>query len=875
MFRFKLFLILIILLPFALNAQVIFEHSDTSRFVFKYVPYERSLNNKALNQLALAHLKVPEKTSFNYTLRHRYTVSYRQNDSLYILLDVKPLEITGDINLRDYNLEKLLVPSAYNVRISVDNPRRGEILNYQRVVVMDEGMTEVGAFPDSLWNEATQVKVNILGLSFTEDDYRKMELELMSIRNYYASSLLADTLLRKIQKARKKSNSLEDAVKTYIIATKGIYLIEESMNATSEVVPGADPLRLAQKIPIVKYNLSEYTEFINKSEIELLKGNMYEEFASAYINSLREAILLSRKVDYYSSPFFYKLFANSINAWQLQSAYSLFANELKSRGIKNFDVSKLTHAILREYINESANLIKSNRYVEAVDLLSGALKFMNLTPYDHLTDNIENALTEARKGLVSSYTEIMQKALDKNLVSLAEKYLEEIENYTTRYNMTNSTNGPFKDIYVRMAESYIKLGHNSISAGRFNDALSEFEKAIDLLNGYQDFLKEKAEGGLLIAVRSIYHRMINMTEAAISAGDYPKAAGALEDAIHFASSYPAFYPDKSYQFELETRIAHLKYNSLLQNCAKNAKLHVSDDVLINLTEAVELLNKYHFSNHELLDTLTIRLGIPYLNEEYTRARQAYWASQPDSALRIANEALAMASRLDLNNMQIVKEQHEKILALAGETWCNEARGKYNSLLTEVRDLFKKNKIESAISKSNEAKDLAFKKAGCGLTTSEVNRLLNEFKHQIRWNGLVAEAFELLQEKKFVEATSLIQQAESIYSYYNLDTTGLPNVGYFDLAMKSDDIELIKFAISNLISHDHPEQAFILLDKLRTSGYPEALSTTLQESLGRNLAIKDKNETPDLNIRVMLKNYTKGNEWFTRFESVYKYYAAGK
>lgn len=873
MFRIKIFLLLLISIPAVSAAQVIFEYSDTSNYVFTFVPFERNINNKVLNQLALAHLKVPDKTSFNYQLRHRVSVSYRQSDSLFILLDVKPLTIKGDIQLKDFNLEKLLVPSAYNVRISINNPQSGEILNDERVVVMEEGMTAVGTFPDSLWNDGTDVKVDIRGISFTEKDYHKMELELTSIRDYYASSLLADTLLRKIQKARKNSNTLEEVIKTYITAVKALYLIEESMKVSSEVVPGRDPLKIAQKLPLLKYNLIEYTEYINQNGKPLLKGNVYAEFADAFIKSLREAGLLSKTVDYYSSPFFYKLFANSITSRQLFSSYTLFEKELNARGIDNFNISRLTHEILKGYLKESAGLIKANRYVEAVDLLSGAVKFKNLSPYDHLSGSIEDALTEARKGLVTSYTEIMIKALDKNLLSLAEKYLAEVENYTAKYKMTNSETGPFKEIYLRMADSYIHLGNNSIAKGNYFDALTEFTKSVDLLNGYRNILKERAEEGLTIAVRSIYQSKITGAEANIASGDYIKAEGSLEDARHFASSYQFFYPDETYQFELETKIAFVKYNDLVSKCAINSQKPPNKEVLNDLTEAVDLLNKYQFANRALLDTLTLRIGLKYLNEQFSKARLKYWASQPDSAIIIANEALELAARLDLHYLPIVKEQYEKVHSLAGESWCNEAKGRFNSLLYNARVLFNENKINHAIAKANEAKELAFKKATCGLTTAEVNKLLAGYKQQIRWNDLITEAFELLKDKKFVEATSLIQQAESIYSYYRLDTTGLLNVGYFDLAMKSDDISLITFAISNLISKNQLDHALQLLDKLRLLGYSIAESDNLQETLARNLAKRDIKETPDLNVKVMLKTYTKGNSWFTRFESVYKYYTS--
>ncbi|HLN53924.1 MAG TPA: hypothetical protein VK212_09480 [Lentimicrobium sp.] len=865
-------LFLLLAIPCLLKSQVIFEYSDTSNFIFTYIPYERTINNKVLNQLALAHLKIPEKTSFNYKLRHRISVSYRQSDSLYILLDVKPLSITGDTQLKDFNLEKLLVPSAYDVSIEVSNSHSGMILNNRRTVVMEQGMTAVATFPDSLWIDGTDVRVNINGISFTTDDYNRMETELRAIRDYYASAMLADTLLRKIQKARRSICTIENATNTYITSFKGIYLIEEAINVSTDLVPGKDPMNVAQKIPLLKYHLKEYIEFVNQSGNPVLTGNVYQKFASAYIKSIEEAGALSRSVDYYSSPFIYKLYANSITSWQVNSACLLLMETIVNRGMSGYNISKLKHEILKGYLNESSNLIRANRYVEAVDLLTGATKINNLPFNDPSSDGVDNALAEARKGLISSYTAIMQKALDKGLISLAEKYLAEVADYTTRFKMTNSEKGPFKEIYLRMADSYIFLGINSISEMNYDNALNEFTKAVDLLNGYQSNLKNKAEEGLLMAVRSIYELKISQTEREIIAGEYNKASVSLANAIQFAAKYPSFFPDRIYQYELEKKIAHIKYINLINSTLKIDQQGINHEAISNLCNAVDLLKKYQFPDRTILDTLTLKIGLRYLNDQFSKARLHFWANRPDSALNTANEAFAMSIRLDLNYLPTVKEQYEKVAELAGETWCNEVKGEYNSMLNKLRSLFMENKISQAVLLANETKELAFSKASCGLTTSEVNKVLAKYKQQIRWNEITGKAFDLIEQKKFIEATKLIQQAESIYEYYRLDTTDLVNIGFFELAMKSDDISLITFAINHLINKGELDQAILLLDNLRLAGVTEKQTGNLQEMLGRKLAQRDIIDTPRLNVKLMIKTYTKENDWYRRFENVYKYYA---
>lgn len=860
-----------LLIQVVTQAQIIYEHSDTSRFKFNYAPFEKSTNNKVLNQLALAHLKIPEKTSFEYLFRYRISISYSHNDSLFALLDVKSLEVNGDKIVRDFDIQRLLEPSLFNISLLIRDSNADSIVYIFRDVIMDGGIATVASFPDSLWREGLEVKLDIHNIDFTESDYRQLELELTAIRDYYASASLSDTLLKRVQKARRSSISLAEVVKTYISGIKGLYLLEQSADMPSQIVPGADPLKISNRINILNYNVKEYTTHITTSQKTLMVGNVYKSFADAYIESLRESNKLSQRVDYYSSPFFYRLYANSITSSQLLSAARLFNKELKRRKAGRFDIKVLTHYMLTGYIKESKRLINEDRYLEAVDLLTSAVKLKNLSPYDQLSQEIESELAEARKGLVFSYTQIIQKSLDKNLLSLAEKYLIEVENYIVKYNMSNSETSPFRELYIRMAGIYLQVGQNSLNKPDYNAALNDFTKSLELLNGYESVIRTRAIDGQLIAVRSIYNNDILFVEKYIAEGRFTVAEAKLQSTVDFANLYNQFYTDKTYQYDLRSQIAGLKFNNLI-NKTNSAKTEVVNEETISLlVDAIELANLYHLANKAMADSLSYKIGIPYLMDILNKGKLKYYASEPDSALYIANKALLLATRLELNNDSGVLGKYNELVEMSKETFCTKSKGEYLSKINQAEELFKQNRLDLAIEKANEAREYAYLKASCGLNTIPVNALTEKYKHQIRWNNLISEAFNLLEQNKFTESADLIQQAESIYTYYKLDAVGLANLGYYDLAMKSNNSQMIKHAITYMLNHSKIDNAMSLLERLRQVGCPAIESENAQESVARTIAIRDKSEIPDLNVDLMLRTYTKENDWYAKFKNVYSYY----
>jgi hypothetical protein len=853
-----------------LSAQAIYELTDTASYTFRYIPYQRTVNNKVLNQLALAHLKIPEKASITYTFRYRVSINYSQNDSLFVLFDVRTLKVEGDNNIRDFNIQQLLQPSVYDVSFSVESAESGIILDRRVHVELDNGIAALASFPDSLWGEGISVNLQFNEIRFSDHDFRKLELELSAIRDYYASSSLADTLLGRIQKARKNTASLNHAANIYITGLKGLYLLDQSFNISSEIVPGHDPLKIAARTKILKYNFKEYVDFTRQSGRGLLRGNPYLTLGNAYIGSAIDANKLSQKVDYYNSPFYYKLFSNSVTASQFAEAGRLLRAEANKRKLEEPDFRLLTRNILRGYITQSEQLLKESRYLEAVDFLSGARKFRDLTPYGQLSSEIDNRLALARNGLILSYTDIIQKSLDKNLYSLAENYLAEVERFIGRYNLENDASGPFRELYIRMSQIHVKFGSNALDKLDYNLALAEFSKALEFLNGYETSIRSNAENGQLIAVRALHNQQLEKVNQYLEANDQEMAEAELITATQFAEAYPGYYPDQSVSENLRYRIAYMQYNSLMASLPVN-ELTTNVNHIKKLIEAKDLIYKYHLPEYERLDTVILNIGMPWLNNQFSRGRLKYWASETDSALFYAGNAYNYATRLGLERQPSIDDQYNKLIALAGETFCNKVKGEFNSLMNQAEQLFRENKFNDGIAVTGKARELVYSKATCGLVTLPINKLLDKYEHSLKWNKLVNEAFVLLNEKSYRESADLIQQAESVYSFYHLDTIGIARIGYYELALKSDDRDLLRHATGFLISRSEPDKAMALLDRLRQTGCSASEAGDLQESVARNLGIRDIAETPDLNIKVMLESYTKADKWYLKFENVYRYY----
>lgn len=853
------------------KAKIIYSNLNHQSWIFSYKPNQRNNNNRILNQLALAHLKVPEKTSFTYNFIYEVEVKFQNNDSLQVDLTLFPESVSGDRNIKHFNIEKILKPSIYNVHLSIVNARNETIIDKKITFQTSKNGNNLISFPDSLWKDVSRVNLSINDINFSDEDFKNIELELLAIRDYYAAVALGDSLIKKIRMARTNTTNLDEVIKIYASSTKGLYLLNQSLSSPSKIVPGDDPLELRKKIGICKYTFKEYLAYLETNKNIDITGNVYTKIAKSYIQSLKDANRMSQLVDYYSSTFFYKLYSNAITSSQLNETVKWLSNQALSRNIRSYDIMRLSTTINREYLKESERLLLGERYVEAVDLLTGAKKFSALNPFEDNSIKIDVQLKKARAGLVISYTNIIQKALDKQLLTLAEKYLTEVEDYTEKYELGNSETSTFGPIYEKMAEIHSQIGFKQLEKKNYRSALDEFHRAKELASELTKGIKIKIEEGISLSVRGIYNEIVAKAIQSLDKGNYETAAIAIQRAESFASDYSFFYPDISRIDSIKNGIATMKYKILIKEIGTSEYNNLSSTSVSRLIDLASLCQQHYFKETDEFDSLVVKLGLPHVNYLFSLGKINYENNKPDSALYFANEAYNVATLFQINNSRYIKEKHAEIVKLASEIYCKEANIDYNTLMQKAKYAFSDGKFNDALILIKQARELVYAKSPCGLSTTPLNKLLNDFQNHIQWDEMIRKSYNYIAKGEFENAANLMQQAEAIYTFYHLDSSNLKNITYYNLAFISENEAMVKHAISYLMIRGKLDNSFELLDKLRQMGISPEETKDIQESLARNLSIRDKKNNPDLNIKNVLNSYTKGDKWYRVFDRVYLFY----
>jgi len=846
----------------------------SSKIEFASIARNDKFTHQVIKQLALAHLKVPEKTSFIFHYNYGVSLGFGKFGKMAVSVSLMPEICTGDVMVRGFDVQSLLVPSSCDLRILVNNAVEGEIYRSEVQNVSLSGLLAgdvYAEFPDSLWKQGNTIIAGFSNFRFDETGYLKLEQELTAIRDYDAAADLADTLENLVRKARVKKHNIKDAFSLFSTCTKGRAMLLQSVRANTRIVPGNDPRNLAGIIPVVVFQIDDLNSYLmNQGLVQGLTGNIYTGVRDGYLQSLKTGLQLSQHSGYYSSPFYYRLFAGSFHAGYLWHALKQINGFAKTNNL-SLNQRLLSDAFVEAYLIEGKVLAAEGRYAEAVDLLSSGLQFAGVNPFIGDKNKLKIMLADVRRGLTGSYVRIVRKALDNNLPALADKYLNEAMLFLSK-DAENADTLVFSELFAILSGKNLVAGERLLASGDYDLALAEFERAESIsIRFHIESVRLQAAQGVTSAVSGIYSLKLRELHSAINQNLPDLADKHLEAVGQLATDYTAFKPDWFALDSLNRQIGLLRFSQSLDRAGKYSHEYKSDSAVSEMLTSATLIRKYNLPQSNLFDTLVSTVIFPRIRSLISEGRLKLWAGEPEPALNLAGEAQTMIQTFNLQHKRALATDYKDLLEIAEASVCSKVKGQLASLLNQIDDSYAANQFDLAEDKVFIARELIFSKAACGLSTTGLNEIRQKYEPRIQWHMLMKQADEKINAGEFLPGIESLQQAGAVFSYFRLDTLGLANTGLYEMAMKSYNLPLISYATGYYIARRGFDRAFELVKRMHALDVPVEQVTDFQESLGRALALRDLAEIDSPDIKKLLKAYTGGDKWYKRFAEVYRFH----
>lgn len=858
-------------------AQEVYSTDREGMWEFTYNPSSSAsrASNQIINQLALAHKKVTEKTSFIFHYTYKLSLNYGSDGQLDATMTLSPGISTGDVTMNGFDLSGILVPGTCDFSMGLYNAYDELIINkVHKGMPLEQldGNSVLADFPDSLWSKGNRLQTTFSSFDFTGQNYKLAVTELNGIMDYKAASSLADTLENRIRKARVKQLTPGAAFGEVVFSNKSIRLLGEATRTRTILLTGSDPDRLSDKYSVVQFRHRDLIDHLLKpGNLGPVTGNAYLRISASYVATMRNILQVTQNTDHQSSPFYYRLFSNCLSLSQISSMDRLL-NQFSAKKHLKINRNLLSRSILQQLQLYADELVESGRYAEAVDLLASGEKFADANPAVSLPASLTLRLNNARSGLTASYTRVVKKALDAKLPDLANKYLSEAEIYAQKYGIEELEATGLSKLYQQMADQHVAKGTSRLQKTDYSGALAEFDKAYNIHSTkFGVELSLNYFRGQRSAVGGIVENSLMKAANLIKKGEDNLASDQIIDALAFAGNYPDYQPDLMLVDSLKTKVADMRYaRSLL--AALDARRNFEPEKVVQFMKQAALLSRdFKVEYLPVYDSLKLQSVIPYLNKMYSNGRLKLWAGEPEEALTIAREADYLLDIFYLTHEKSIVDQRNDLYALAEELLCSKVKGELESLVTQIDNQYANNRFEAADPLIAEARELIFSRSWCGLSTTDLNAVLKKHSNSIRWNNMHQASLEQIEKGDFIHGIDLLQQAEAIFNHYRLDSLGLMNTGLFELALNSDQMPLLRYAVEYFITRNKPDQALELLAKIRLTGISATETVQLQESLARIMAKRDLELSTEPEPKTMLKIYTGGDKWYKRFADAYQFH----
>ncbi len=861
-----------------ISGQEVYSTDREGTWEFHYNPSAAAnrANNQIINQLALTHKKITEKTSFSFHFTYNLSMRYGQNGELEAFMLLSPGISSGDVTMNGFDLSGILIPGKCSFSMGLYNAY-GELIsgknNLQLPLSELNGKDLLTSFPDSLWSKGNRLQVEFSSFDFTEQNQQLAIKELNGLMDYKAAVSLADTLENRIRKVRVRQLTPGAAFGEVVFNNKSIRLLGEATQMQTILLPGSDPGQLSSKYSVVRFRNDELIEHLLKDgSLSPGTGNAYLQVSSAYVATMKNVLRITQNTDHQSSPFYYRLFSNCLSLSQISDFDKLLNRYSAAKELGSINRNLLSMRILQGLQQFADELIKNERYAEAVDLLASGEKFARANPSVSLPVSLAQKLDQARTGLTASYTRVVQKALDGKLPDLANKYLSEAEQYASKYGIEELEATGLSRLYQQMTDQHITKGLNRLQQDDFQGALAEFQKANDISTSRSGVtLNSMYYKGQQESVAGFVDNLMRQTVTVLDKEDDVKASELIEEALSFADNYQNFRPDLTLIDSLKTRVANLRYQRNVSLAWEAKRNFNPENVIEHLKQAALLERDFKVGYSSIFDSLVVQSVIPHLNKMYSNGRLKLWAGEPEEALTIAKEADYLLDIFYLTREKSIVDQRNDLYLLAEQLLCSRVKGELESLIQQIDDRYSNNRFESAEPLIAEARELIFSRSYCGLSTGDLNAILKKHANAIRWNKMHKASLQLIEEGNYTEGIDLLQQSEAIFNHYRLDSLGLMNSGLFALAINSSQMPLLKYSTEYFIARNKPDQALELLEKIRLTGTLATEATQLQESLARIIANRDLEITVEPEPKTMLKIYTGGEKWYKRFAESYQFH----
>ncbi|MBZ0243927.1 MAG: hypothetical protein K8F24_11970, partial [Bacteroidales bacterium] len=426
------------------------------------------------------------------------------------------------------------------------------------------------------------------------------------------------------------------------------------------------------------------------------------EIAELYYQKLLDYKQIATRVDFRDYEVFYNMYGMQADADFLDKIdkFEMYFN--------NLALSRSIIDVLHKEVNA---LLSKEDYANAYFLSDQLFESGLNNKTDYKKQEVVERLSLARAGVLESYFQINNKALEANNEKMAALYfLKSKEFFKKAFN--NIPDNNTRLVATNLIGNYQSKAKELLKLQQTDKAIQYLNQAWEAAFLYDNkSLQIALKDNLNTAHQQKFDQLIQKVALLSDRGEDSEALLELEEASSYYDQHAGFISQTADFEQLKQRLGEPVFSDKIQSGIMAAQLGNTDAALRNLAEASQLENKAdHVSNRE--GGISNELAKPLIIEKIRTANKQVWANKLDEAWEIYHEAQLISEEFRLQNDPEIMDVFSKLDARIIERICMNNQQAYDELMLTAERAVRFEKISDLRLALAEARKLVDKNRGC-------------------------------------------------------------------------------------------------------------------------------------------------------------------
>ena len=851
---------------------VISEKSYTYPFVLNRQSVSNPHAERILEKMKI-HSDINVSFSINLTIKITQTSQYQY----LAIAELTHSQCNGNFHYRGFDLCKDFIPEYLNFGFDINRafqPKTTTDVTFRHSTL--ETIKKIYEWTDSTNSSVAEIKPIFKNIGYDNNWENQFLKKLNQIELYYSADSLFNNWLQTLETIKLENTellpifdfTLDDIEKKYeFFTSENIYLILDPNDEKHQKF-GNQLNEINQKISNKRHLLNEYLHRIDYRFIESAREAMRVSNTEKAIYNYKKAIEF-HPYNIIALKELAKLYLIQANYIQASELIKIIFTKTWPQNKTHSETIALANDIYQAILKTGDKWLKEEEYHRAIDAYSIAHIFCDSIRESICNNAHKQGVVNAKKGILKSYFNVIEKSLERNRPDIAENYVRE----SKKYQMANIHDIPDDNDIQKMADKvvskYVNDAMQNIQNGRFALAIRQLDNADSLGHTFREgfslaYLNESREK----AFTGAFSNALKDAENQLLLKNVSMADAKHADAMNFYFQHPEWIKDTLQAYQVFLKIRQLESTQKTERGNQLIARTEYSAALISLQEAKALEQKYILPSNKLLDSLLFAISQPIAFERLNNIGMKIWRNELREAKKIIEEVWSLIQKSNLekntdlmNLYQTVVQNYENQKCIFANSEISKLQNQFNNFQNEKAYFNAKNSLLKMIEIQEEFEE-------CFQTKINFDTDLAFIIPAAEYEDLTRQSSIEIRLANYALGLDYYLRADSLYNTKSLQSLGVDKTSFASFFIQSLDNEPMFKTLSLTDTYKKPEIVFELLEIMRKRGVKSTKTRTIQKNLAKHLKEIDNSIKSGLSKKQKLQKYPVSHSWYFWFRLYY-------